>query len=120
MVEAAVLIPVLLLILLGMVQVGLAIKIRIGVADGVNAGAIYGSLSAANAANSSAIETRVSSGGDVRGCGSLTVTSQVTKDADNENLITVSAECEAPMLVPVPGMGNSLTLRARSVRKIRP
>jgi Flp pilus assembly protein TadG len=117
--ELAVVTPILLIMLAGIVSLGMSYTLWMGVSGAANQGAIYGSLSATASGDSATISSRALAAGNLAGCDNVQVQSAVDFDSLGERRVTVNVSCDARLLMPLPNYGNHIHLTSHAVRKVR-
>lgn len=120
-VETALLLPMLLILLIGAFDGARALLAATVIQSAVLAGAQYGALSAANAADASGIASAVrqevvlpqASGSNP------TVSSSTTTDAQGETQITVSATFTMTVLLPYPGLPSTFSVTRSAATQVQ-
>ncbi len=119
MVESAFVFVFLMLVLLGLVDFAYVFQDYIGVVNAANVGATYGSISAAAAANQTAISAAALAETDQWHCSNMSVSSSTSTDAYGDLMVSVTVECQVADLIVIPNSVTSIRLSNTAVRRVR-
>lgn len=120
-VETALIVPILLILLVGSFDGSRALLAASVIQSAVLAGAQYGALSAANAADASGIASAVRQEVTLpQASGSNpAVSSSTATDAQGETQVTVTATFTMTALLPYPGIPGTFSVTRKAVVQVR-
>ncbi len=121
LVETALAVPLLLLLLVGAIDAVRAVQAGVILQSATQAGAQYGALSAANAADAAGIEATVRGEASLPQAtgGNPTVSSSSATDANGEKLVTVQATYTQTTLFAYPGIPQSYAVTRAATLQVR-
>jgi Flp pilus assembly protein TadG len=119
MVESAFVFVILMFLLLGLVDFAYVFQDYIGVVNAANVGAVYGSTSAAAAANQTAIASAALSETDQWHCSNTSVSSSTSTDSYGYLMVSVTVQCQVADLIVIPNSIVSIQLSNTAVRRVR-
>ncbi len=118
-VELALLLPVLLLIVVGIVDLGRAYRAAVMLTNAAHQGAVYGSSSATAASDADEIRDIVLADAATIG-GSVAVTSDVDTDPYGSLRVSVTASYTFTPLFPYPGLPQSVAIVRTATMRVNP
>ena len=120
LVELSLLLPVIMFILLGTADLGRAFNAHITITGAAYKGAIYGSASPTNAADSTGIRTAALADTTTLTGTPPTVTSATGTDPYGYQTVTVTVSYSFQALFPYPGLPSSIPLQRSAKMRVKP